>query len=301
MTETLLFVGIGSILVVGVATLAAAVLTLRSARRYVELAEERMECLREGQTRLLLLLYEERQRPEEESRYPEAQHSAGEEYEERHRTSRTRRDGQPGRRTRQISRSAPFEESVESALEHHELPAEGMSSRQPPRTGKAPVSASKPTPEPQKVSTENRGVSPTAVWHPHPDDDVTPRSAPAGRETRQNDASMKMFRTLYDRYLDNYEGYVKLAGRLYRSRDEDEVPAGSPAEREWEERLRRVYDGIERTVARLDILEESNPELATDDRISQRTSIARSHSELASRRHRGRVADKERAGTFPGI
>jgi hypothetical protein len=77
-----------------------------------------------------------------------------------------------------------------------------------------------------------------------------------------------------------YEGYVKLAERIYRMRDNAEVPPGSLAEREWEARVRRVTDGIERTTARLDLLEEYNPELATDDRISRRAGIARSHAEL---------------------
>ena len=60
----------------------------------------------------------------------------------------------------------------------------------------------------------------------------------------------------------------------------------SRSEREWEERLRRVNDGIKRTTARLDILEEYNPELATDDRISRRAGIARSHWKLESSRRR---------------
>jgi len=94
------------------------------------------------------------------------------------------------------------------------------------------------------------------------------------------EAPVKMFRRHYDKYLENYEGYVKLAERLYRMRDNAEVPTDSLAERQWEERLRRVTDGIERTTARLDLLEEYNPELATDDRISRRASIARSHSDL---------------------
>jgi hypothetical protein len=42
-----------------------------------------------------------------------------------------------------------------------------------------------------------------------------------------------------------------------------------------------VNDGIERTTERLDILEHSNPELASDDRVSRRAGIARSHSQIA--------------------
>jgi hypothetical protein len=93
-----------------------------------------------------------------------------------------------------------------------------------------------------------------------------------------------MFRRHYDKYLENYEGYVKLAARLQQMRDAARVVPGSQAEREWEGRLRRVTDGIQRTTARLDILEEYNPELATDDRISRRAGIARSHRELERER-----------------
>jgi hypothetical protein len=77
---------------------------------------------------------------------------------------------------------------------------------------------------------------------------------------------------------------VKLAARLYRMRDEAEVPPSLVAEREWDGRLRRVIDGIQRTTVRLDILEEYNPELATDDRVSRRAAIARSLRELELQR-----------------
>ena len=123
-----------------------------------------------------------------------------------------------------------------------------------------------------------------AVWHPHPDDDVNPGSASMGQEGAQSDAPLKMFHRYYDRYLDNYEGYVKLAERLCLMREKGEVPPGSAAEQEWEEKLRRAKDGIERTTARLDLLEEYNPELATDDRVSRRASIARSDSKLGRSR-----------------
>lgn len=263
MTETLLFVGVGAILIVAVATLVTAILTLRSARRYVELAEERMEGLREGQARLLRLLHEERA-----ARNPERE-----------------------------DRSSPAEGPDEGAPEHREPSRdETPSQREEPETGKLPTGHLGARSEPE---TESRTPSP-AVWHPHPDDDVTPRGVSAGRVSRKSDAPMKMFRTLYDRYLDNYEGYVKLAERLHRSRADDEITVGSAAEREWEERLRRAYDGIERTIARLDILEESNPELATDDRVSQRAGIARSHSNLPPQRSRRAVTDEERTDIFTG-
>src|SRR3712207_265530 len=74
MTEALLFVGVGSLLIVGAATLAVATLTLRKARRYVELAEERLEYLREGQAHLLVFLLEERQSLKEELEQEREQH-----------------------------------------------------------------------------------------------------------------------------------------------------------------------------------------------------------------------------------
>ena len=266
MTETLLFVSIGSILLVGVVTLGTAILTLRSARRYVELAEERMEGLREGQARLLLLLHEERQRPKRErEQYPQA--------------------------------LQPTEEDLPS---EKTLLREGTSSG----TKKLPASSTRETAsghqkESQKVSTENRRT-PLAIRYPHPDDDVTPRrTSSAGHSPVRSDAPMKMFRTIYDRCLDNYEGYVKLTERLYRSRDNDEMVPGSLAEREWKKRLCRINDGIERTIERLDILEASNPEVATDDRVSQRANIAQHHSELTAQYPWRGEMGKEQVGIFP--
>ena len=101
-----------------------------------------------------------------------------------------------------------------------------------------------------------------------------------GQAAGPSAAPVEMFRRHYDKYLENYEGYVKLAERIYQMRNNAESVHGPLAEREWEERLHRVNDGIKRTTARLDILEEYNPELATDDRISRRASIASHHSQL---------------------
>ncbi|PLS87139.1 MAG: hypothetical protein CYG60_03540, partial [Actinobacteria bacterium] len=66
MTEALLFVNIGALLIFGTSILAIAALTLRNARRYVQLAEDRMEYLRKEQARLLAFLLEERQSAKEE-------------------------------------------------------------------------------------------------------------------------------------------------------------------------------------------------------------------------------------------
>jgi hypothetical protein len=89
-----------------------------------------------------------------------------------------------------------------------------------------------------------------------------------------------MFRKHYDKYLENYQGYLKLAEGLHRAQDEGEAAAGSLTQGEWEERMRRVNDGIQRTAARLDILEGHYPELVTDARISHRASLAKRHLEL---------------------
>src|SRR4028118_527651 len=48
LSATLVYVGIGSGLAIGIALLVVAILFLRTARRYVQPAEERMELLREG-------------------------------------------------------------------------------------------------------------------------------------------------------------------------------------------------------------------------------------------------------------
>ncbi len=125
---------------------------------------------------------------------------------------------------------------------------------------------------------------------PHPDDEADRGKAPALR-TRSG-AQVEMFRKYYDRYLENYEGYVELAEGLYRVRENGEVPTGSVEERDWRERLRRAKDGITRTTSRLDILEEHNPELASDNRISQRAGVARRHAELERRSGPARDLEK---------
>jgi hypothetical protein len=282
MTEALLFVSVGSLLTIGAATLVIATLTLRKARSYVELAEERMEHLREGQARLLMFLLEERQSLKEELER-ERVHRLEVQQESEERVLRTRRDADrriddlkqellnlvkvprsPGATQRSPSSllERPYEDMLGTREPAQTLPTEGTQ-----RPGRPQRPASPPPPEDSRPRI--------AVWHPHPDDDVDPGQAPG-----PGAAPVEMFRRHYDKYLENYEGYVKLAERIYRGRGDAESAHGPLAEREWEERLRRVKDGIRRTTARLDILEEYNPELATDDRISRRASIARSHSEL---------------------
>ncbi len=283
MTEALLFVSVGALLTVGAAILTIAALTLRNARRYVELAEERMEYLREEQARLLVFLLEERQSLKEElerERRPETR----EERELRTRRVAERRiddlkrellelrKAPRNRGAAQKSSSALLEELFEDTPGTREPAREKtLPTEETQRTG-TPRPASPPPPEDERPRL--------AVWHPHPDDDVSPGRASAGQAADPSAAPVEMFRRHYDKYLENYEGYVKLAERIYQMRNNAESAHGPLAEREWEERLRRVNDGIKRTTARLDILEEYNPELATDDRISRRASIARHHSEL---------------------
>ena len=305
MTEALLFVSVGSLLSVGVAALIIATLTLQNARRYVELAEDHMKYLREEQARLVAFVQQERQSLKEELAHEreqrlEAQRRAewasresaplrqkvlveGFEGEQHPGTSqerqawewelRARRDIEHRidelKREFEKLREDQQEPKAESAPPFSKATIDEVREPAPPRQANPPK-ASSPPPEDNKPSL--------AVWHPHPDDDVDP-----GRTSTRpllGDPPTEMFRRHYDKYLENYEGYVKLAGRIYRMRDNAEVPPGSLAEREWEARVRRVIDGIERTTARLDLLEEYNPELATDDRISRRASIARSHAEL---------------------
>ena len=117
-------------------------------------------------------------------------------------------------------------------------------------------------------------------WAPHPDTNANRAKIPAEQTRIQNDSSVKMDHKHYDKYLENYRGYVELAEKLYQTRSNGEVPPGSPAERKWEESLRRVSEGMKRTTAKLDALEERNPELATDDRISLRSSVARRQSKF---------------------
>jgi hypothetical protein len=296
MAEALLFVSTGSILIIGAATLGIAIITLRDARRYVERTERRMEYLREEQARLLLLVHQELQglRKElnrelerrleayrREEQRVESKQLVRQGREEREWELRTRRDAEQRidelkRELREIQQDREVEQegsSPRSEEPFEDMPGAPQGGERTPRPASSPEAA---TSEPAEEDKRPR----LAVWHPHPDDDISRGGASAGQAHALSDAPVKMFRKHYDRYLENYEGYVRLAERLYQMRDNAEVPSASLAEHEWEERLRRVNDGIKRTTARLDILEEFNPELATDDRISRRATVARSHAQL---------------------
>ena len=304
MTEALLFVSVGSLLTLGVATLVIATLTLQNARRYVEVAEAQMKYLRKEQARLVAFLRKELEHEREQ--HLEAQRRA--EWASRDRVPLRQGllvedsdQGQhPGVRQEheewELRSRRDVEDRIEELKREFQRLREVQRERTVERQSTPPVSKVEfeDVAGPRELRTReanSAGASETppegngrrlAVWHPHPDDDVSPGGTSA-RPLRE--APVKMFRRRYDKYLENYEGYVKLAERIYRMRDNAEIPSGSLAEREWEERLRRANDGIQRTTARLDLLEEYNPELATDDRISRRASIARSHSELEGSRH----------------
>lgn len=256
LSATLVYVGIGSVLAVGVAILTVAVLFLQTARRYVDLAETRLELLREGQALLLEVTRqrshapeESRERePERRERIPEVVgHTLGQ---------RTDVEVPGSRRPDRHVREAP------GIRGHMSSAADGGRERTPQAS--VPGGA---------ASQPNAGAPLLGVKVAHPDEDVTPRD--------WNGSPARFFQRCYDRYLEHYEGYVRLAERIHRMRDESTGTIGS---QEWEDKLRRAYDAIERTTQRLDILEEHYPELATDsDRISSRVGAASLHAGLAER------------------
>ena len=277
MTEILLSICAAFLLVLDAATLIFATLALRAIRRYVDLAEERMERLRKGQGRLLGLPTDEQQELSEELER------------ERH----ARRDA--GRTIDRLKRELA---ELRGARREASLPAMvGTTSRD----RREASGLSERDTSPNRDARKDEGMPPTSirqtsaygahgpsgdtkprlgVRHPHPDDAIVGSTLPSERARPRAAAPVDVFRKHYDKYLDNYRGYVELAEHLSRMRDGGAMEPGSFEEHHWEERLRRVNDGIERTIARLDILEGQNPALAADDRVSRRAIIARRHSEL---------------------
>ncbi|MCA1717999.1 MAG: hypothetical protein LC781_14670 [Actinobacteria bacterium] len=340
------FLGAGSLLSFGAATLTAAALTLKNARRYVEVAEERLEYLREEQAGILGFLREEHRALKEESKREqeqrlELQQNVGRlnrefeqlqqehgrlaekfererarrlEYQqqqarlEREERARERERQEAERKIDRLKRELQELRETQQAQEPQRedpppVPVARPESPEPskekpvqrvPETGKTPRPASSAgtTPRPKSFTETTQAAAPAeappeskrprlGVRMPHPDDVADRGKAPA-RQPR-SDVRVEMFRKYYDRYLENYQGYVELAEGLYRARENGEVPPGSVEEREWREKLRRAKDGVARTTSRLDILEEHNPELASDKRISQRAGVARRHAELERR------------------
>ncbi len=265
LSATLVYVGIGSGLAVGAALLTVAILFLRTARRYVDLAEERLELQREAEALLLEVVRQQGQVSEESrQREPGRIEKIPEVV------------GHPlGRRTGEESLGnfpSPEESdrNVREAPGRHERVSSGEDAVQrregTPKAGTPGAAASRP-----------KGGAPLlGVKVPHPDDDVTPR----GRKG----SVANFFQRKYDLYLEQYERHVRLAERIHRMRDEAQESPRTPQTREWEDKLRRAYDAIERTTQRLDLLEHHYPELATDGgRLSHRLDLSRLQAELAER------------------
>ena len=340
MIKALRFVGAGSLVSFGAATLTAAALALKNTRKYVEVAEKRMEHLREEQAGILEFLREEHRTLKEESKREqeqrfELQQNVGRlnrefeqlrqehgrlaeklererarrleyqqqqsrlEREERERErERLEAERKIDRLKRELLKLRETQQARETQRENPSsvpaaTPEDLQESREPPREEPVPVrrapeagrtprpASSSGTPAgPAKASSESKRPR-LGVRMPHPDDETDRGKAPAVQA--RSGAQVEMFRKYYDRYLENYQGYVELAEGLYQARENGEVPSGSGEEREWREKLRRAKDGIARTTSRLDILEEHNPELASDNRISQRAGVARRHAELERR------------------
>lgn len=253
----MMYVGIGAVLATCVAILTIAVLFLRTARRYVDLTERRLELLHEREALLLALVQRQGHAPEEsQEREVERREKVPE------MVGNTR-----GRRQDEASPGSRRPEGLDRHVRG--TPYRGSSSEVEDEEERTP----KEDPEPARPK---EGSPRLGVQVPHPDDDVPGRG--------WNKAPARFFQKCYDRYLEHYEGYVRLAERLHQMRDGVDAAPGSLVKREWENKLRRAYDAIDRTTQRLDMLEEHYPELATDnDRISSRIGTARLHAGLTER------------------
>jgi hypothetical protein len=250
MSATLMYVGIGAILATLVGIFAIAILFLQTARRYVDLTEKRLELLREGEA-FLLRIVRRQGRALEESLQREAE----------------QREGAPEMVGYMVG-AQRAEESADTRPPESPRRRGGRERREPPPK----VEHQQPEKSNEAASQHENEASLLGVQVPHPDDDAPGR----------NRSPARFFQKCYDRYLEHYEGYVRLAERLHATRDEAGADAG--VRREWEDKLRRAYDAIERTTQRLDVLEEHYPELATDsDRISSRIGTARLHADLTAR------------------
>lgn len=260
-----------------------------SQRRAERLSQECQQ-LRQEKSRLTEELERERVKREEVQQRVR-QEREGRELERRarrdaeRRIDRLNRESRETSQDREVGRETPsivLEGSSEELSTARELPE-----KPPPRRAREnekppqpPSPSEKAVPEPSKVPPGDERPR-LGRWVPHPDDgDAGKGWASAGQERARSEDPVEMFRKHYDKYLDSYEGYLELIGMLYQMRDDNETKSDSLEEREWENRLRRASDGIKRTTVRLDTLEEYNPELATDDRVSRRVGLARRHSEL---------------------
>src|SRR5215218_8476025 len=250
MSAGLVYLSVGAGLTIGVGIFMVSVLFLQTARRYVDLAERRLELLREGEA-FLLKIVQRQGRALERSR--EAQ---------QHEWVPEVVGYRLGQLDEEFAGSAPPEGrgDLRPREATHDHPAEEEQRRERAPKHEAP--------------RPKDGAPLLGVQVPHPDDDVPGRS--------WNNSPAKFFQKCYDRYLEHYEGYVRLAERLHNTREESDVD--NLSRREWEDKLHRAYDAIKRTTQRLDMLEEHYPELATDnDRISSRIGTARLHAGLTER------------------
>jgi len=252
MSTTLMYVGIGAILATGVGIFAIAILFLQTARRYVDLTEKRLELLREGEAFLIKIVQRQGRALEESLQRETEQHESVPEM---------------------VGYAIGRQQDEEYASPPEDSPRRGRGARERRRP---PV---KEDPEYQEKtdgapSRQENDAPLLGMQVPHPDDDASGRG--------WNKSPARFFQKCYDRYLEHYEGYVRLAERLHATRDE--AGTDTLGGREWEDKLRRAYDAIERTTQRLDVLEEHYPELATDgDRISSRIGTARLHADLTER------------------
>ena len=254
----MMYVGIGAVLATGVAILTIAVLFLQTARRYVDLTERRLELLQEREE-FLLKLVQRQGHALEVSREAERREKVSEMV--------------GGTRGRRQGEESPGSRRPDRPDRHvREMPHTGSSSEvEDEEQRRESIPKADPTPARPKDGAPRLGVQ-----VPHPDDDVPGRG--------WNNSPARFFQKCYDRYLEHYEGYVRLAERLHQRCDEADAAPGTLERREWEDKIRRAYDAIERTTQRLDMLEEHYPELATDnDRISSRIGTARLHAGLTER------------------
>ncbi|CAA9415222.1 MAG: hypothetical protein AVDCRST_MAG01-01-1874 [uncultured Rubrobacteraceae bacterium] len=265
MSATLVYIGIGSGLAIGIALLVVAILFLRTARRYVDLAEERLELLRESEALLLRVVRQQGQDSEESwqrepgrrERIPEV---VGQPLGQRAGEESSGNFPSPEGADRNV-REAPGRGAQVSSAEDGEQRREGA-----PKAGAPGAAAPRP----------KDGAPLLGVKVPHPDDDVTPRG--------RSGSVANFFQRKYDLYLDQYERHVRLAERIHRMRDEAYGSLRTPRTQEWEDKLRRAYDAIDRTTQRLDLLEHHYPELATDGgRLSDRLDLSRLQAELTER------------------
>jgi hypothetical protein len=252
MNATLMYVGIGAILVTLVGIFAIAILFLQTARRYVDLTEKRLELLREGEDFLLKIVQRQGRALEESLQREAEQRESVPEMVGYVVGAQRAEESEATRPPETPRRRGARERRGQSPQEEHE---------QQEKTGEA-------------ASRQENDAPLLGVQVPHPDDDAPGRG--------WNRSPARFFQKCYDRYLEHYEGYVRLAERLHATRDE--AGTDTRGRREWEDKLRRAYDAIERTTQRLDVLEEHYPELATDsDRISSRIGTARLHADLTER------------------